>query len=184
MRSTFEEGYETEIRVFDLAKLHENRNSWGKRSASPLVPENSNSTWEFLWYAKGAYSLPHYHPKSESVYIIDFPGQPFGTGKARAFLGWPFSKAKVIEVSTPTLLLIPAFQVHTFSNDGDVEMFLLHTFSPPWEKDLHQSSDVYDVMTNEYFTDISKYSQYAREMAEKYDDIEDLIQDCKEKGIY
>ena len=184
MRSQFGKDYDSKFQIVNVSEIYKGADLWGGRVHSPFAAESDNICWEFVWYKPGAFSIPHYHPKSESNYFVDFSTDESKTRKFTAYIGWPISEAKVIEITEPTLLLIPAHIVHTYSNDGDGDLFLLHAFSPPWQKDLGQTADTYDMMTQTYYDDGDAYGEFATITANKYEKIDDLWNEFKTMGIY
>ena len=184
MRSQFGKDYDAKFQMVNVDEIRKGADTWGGRIHSPFAAESDNICWEFVWYVPEAFSIPHYHPKSESNYFVDFAASTATNRKFTAYIGWPISEAKVYEITEPTLLLIPAHTVHTFSNDGDGDLFLLHAFSPPWIKDLGQTSDLFDMQTEQYFSDGEKYGEFATEMASKYKNINELWDEYKRLGIY
>ena len=104
--------------------------------------------------------------------------------KFTAYIGWPVSEARVYEITEPTMLLIPPHVVHTFSNDGDGDVFLLHAFSPPWQKGLGQTADTFDMLTQTYFTEGARYTAYAAEIGNTYKNINEFFDEFKKRGIF
>ena len=184
MRSQFGKDYDEKFQMANVTEIKKSADKWGGRIHSPFAAESANICWEFVWYVPQAFSIPHYHPKSESNYFVDFATDASKPRKFTAYIGWPISEAEVHVITEPTVLLIPAHVVHTFSNDGEGDLFLLHAFSPPWHKDLGQTADTYDMMTETYFSDVDKYGEFAVELAKKYKTIEDLWEEFKARGIY
>lgn len=177
MKTTFEKGGKPQVIVLEDAKKE--AELWGKR----LIKQTDlsyNNMWSFAWYPPAAWSTPHYHERSESIYYFDFQGKP---GNVKMLLGWPLSQADVTEITGPTILYIPAFETHCFANCGDSEMFLLHTFSPPW-KDTGSEMDVVDAETGERFTEAAHYIEHVAEGDKKYGTLEGYIEHLKEVGKY
>jgi len=183
MRTQFGSDYNEEFQIVNVNDIIGGADHWGGRVHSPFAAESANICWEFVWYKPGGFSIPHYHPKSESNYFVNFLDDS-KTHKFTAYIGWPISEAKVIEITEPTLLLIPAHLVHTYSNDGDSDLFLLHAFSPPWIKDLGQTSDVFDMMTEKYYSNGDEYGVFATDLASKFETVNDLWDEFKKMGIY
>lgn len=179
MKSVFEPG--GKATVFSLAELYENAELWGKRLFAQRPPEMNNTTWEIVWYKPGAYSTPHYHTKSESVYYFDFEG---GKGQCDIHLGWPLSTAEVKTITGKTLLYIPAYAIHSYSNTGDTEMLLVHSFSPPWQRDSGISTDMTDCLTGRTFTDVKEYADFISEICDKYGTFNDFADYVKSIGQY
>ena len=172
------------FQIVNVTEAKNTADAWGGKILSIFAAESANICWEYVWFAPEGFSITHHHPKSESNYYVDFTDKVNAKRKFTAYIGWPVSEARVYEIFEPTMLLIPANVVHTFSNDGDGEVFLLHAFSPPWKKVLGQSADTYDMMTQTYFTDGKKYSEYAAEIGDKYKNINELWAEFKRRGIY
>ena len=140
-----------------------------------------NTTWEIVWYQPGAYSTPHYHTRSESVYYFDFIG---GQGKCNIYLGWPLSEAEVKPITGRTLLYIPAYAPHSYSNVGETEMILLHSFSPPWSRDSGISTDMTDCLTGRTFTDVDEYADFIGGVDKKYSTFDQFVEYVKSLGKY
>ena len=68
MRSQFGKDYDETYNVINVGELKAKADAWGERSHSPEWVETCNIRWEFVWYGANAFSVPHYHPKSESNY--------------------------------------------------------------------------------------------------------------------
>lgn len=172
-----------EGRLFVASDLKETAAGWGKRTQKNAPTNSSRNTWAFVWYAPGAWSSPHHHENCESTYYFDFRG---GKGRLEIHLGWPLSKAKVTEITTATLMYIPPYEIHTFSNVGDTEMILLHTFSPPWKTDAQGKTvmDLVDSETGKSHTDMEDYARTVRERDEKYGTLDGYIEYLKEIGKY
>lgn len=177
MKTKFEKGEKPQVVV--IADAKKQASPWGKR----LIKQTDlshNNMWSLAWYPPNAWSSPHYHENSESVYYFDFQGKP---GNVKMYLGWPLSEAEVTEITAPTLLYIPAYVTHCFTNDGDTELFLLHTFSPPW-KDIGVTMDVIDSESGKRFNDADEYIHHVAEGDEKYVTLHGYIEHLKEVGKY
>jgi oxalate decarboxylase/phosphoglucose isomerase-like protein (cupin superfamily) len=179
MRSEFKPGEEATI--ISLADLRDKSQVWGKRIFAPRLPEMYNSTWEIVWYQPGAYSAPHDHPRTESVYYFDFKG---GAGKCNIYLGWPLSQAKVTIITSAALVYIPAHVVHCYSNVGETEMVLVHSFSPPWERDRGVSTDTTDTLTGHKYSDMNEYGDFVTELCSKYGTFDEYVEHVKSIGQY
>ena len=177
MKTQFEKGDKCEVVV--LSDARKEAALWGKRIISKTTISYNNN-WSLAWYPPQAWSAPHYHENSESVYYFDFQGKP---GKVVMYLGWPLSKAIIREITEPTLVYIPAYETHCFSNDGNTEMFLLHTFSPPW-KDLGITMDVIDGESSKRFNNSEEYIEHVAEGDKKYGTLDGYIEHLKEVGKY
>lgn len=177
MKTEFKKGQKSEI--VSLDKLHKEADKWGKRHLNQ-AKVSYNNTWNVAWYEPGAWSSPHHHEKSESVYYFSFKS---GKGKCKVYLGWPISEAKSIVVTEPTLIYIPAYEIHCFSNIGDTEMFLLHAFSPSWE-DIGVTIDIVDAETGHRYNDMDEYADYVKKGDEKYKTLKGYIKHLKEVGKY
>ena len=184
MRSQFGKDYDAEVQIVNLIEVEKRAETWGNRIHSPFAAESDNISWKTVRYKPGAFSIPHYHAKSEAGYYVDFISEAGVKRELTAYIGWPISEAKVYKITEPTIILTPAHIPHTFENTGDGELFLLHTFSPPWFKDFGQSMDTYDLMTQTYFSDGDEYSKHARETTEKYPTFDALCEELKARGIY
>ena len=178
MKTEFEKGEKAKIVV--LSELQEQADAWGKRHLNQ-ARVSYNNTWNVAWYEPGAWSSPHHHERSESVYYFGFKGEG---GKCKTYLGWPLSEAKVTVITETTLIYIPAYEVHCFSNIGDVEMFLLHAFSPPWEEDLGVTIDLVDAESGRTYSDMKEYADHVREGDERFKTLEGYIEHLKEIGKY
>jgi len=177
MKTKFEKGEKSEILV--LSKERKEASLWGKR----VIKQTSisyNNMWSLAWYPPQAWSSPHYHELSESVYYFDFQGKP---GNVRMYLGWPLSEAIIQEITEPTLVYIPAYETHTFSNNGNSEMFLLHVFSPPW-KDSGVTQDTVDAESGKRFTKSEEYIAHVGESDKKYSTLDGYIEHLKKIGKY
>lgn len=179
MKSVFEPGEKASM--FSLESLHEEAALWGKRLFAPRLPEMHNSTWEIVWYRPEGYSTPHLHACTESVYYFDFDGK---AGKCNVFVGWPLSQAEITEISGPTLMYIPAHVVHCFNNVGDTEMLLVHSFSPPWERDRGTTTDITDMLTGRMFTDLNDYGTFVNTLCEKCSTFPEYVEYVKALGKY
>lgn len=179
MKSSFEPGQDATL--FSLAELHGEGQLWGKRLFAPRPPEMNNTTWEIVWYQPGAYSTPHYHARSESVYYFDFAG---GEGKCNIYLGWPLSRAEIKAITGRSLLYIPAYAPHAYSNVGVTEMMLLHSFSPPWQRDSGISTDMTDCLTGRKFDDVDEYADFITEIDEKCATFDEFVDHVKMHGKY
>lgn len=177
MRTIFEKGEKSKVIV--LSEARKEANSWGKRINKQL-PISYNNNWSLVWYPPQAWSCPHYHEKCESVYYFDFQGKP---GKIMIYLGWPLSEATVKEITGPTLVYVPAFEVHTFVNCGETEMFLLHTFSPPFQ-DFGITIDTVDPESGKRFINSEEYTEHVREADRKYGTLDGYIEYLKKAGKY
>jgi len=183
MRSQFGKDYDETYNVINVGELKAKADAWGERSHSPEWVETCNIRWEFVWYGANAFSVPHYHPKSESNYYIHFPDDSKNRDYT-AYIGWPISEAKVINITESHLFTFPAHLVHTFSNQGDPGVLLLHAFSPPWVRDMNQTVEVYDMMTQTYYDDGEKYGEFVNGLYEKYKNFGELCEEFKKMGIY
>lgn len=170
-------------KIFVVSDLKQTAAGWGKRTQKNAPTDSEYNTWAMVWYAPTAWSSPHHHANCESTYYFTFKGDK---GKLLIYLGWPLSKAKVIEINTATLMHISPYEIHTFSNDGDTEMTLLHTFSPPWKTDSQGNTvmDLVDSETGKSYTDMAAYAKTVRERDEKYGTLKGYIDYLKEIGKY
>jgi len=169
--------------VFSVSDLKATANGWGKRTQKDAPTNSAYNTWALVWYAPGAWSSPHHHENCESTYYFTFEE---GDGKLLIYLGWPLSEARVIEATSATLMHMPAYEVHTFSNVGDTELTLLHTFSPPWKADPQGKTimDLVDAETGRAYTDMDEYAAKIRERDDKYGTLDGYIEYLKEIGTY
>ena len=178
MRTKFPKGEKGQ--VYALSDLRKGADHWGKRDLKQ-PPVGYNNTWQISWYAPGAWSSPHRHWGSESVYYFHFAGEG---GEAQIYLGWPLSKARLTKITEPTIVHIPTLEAHCFSNTGKVDMILIHAFSPPWEEDLGVEIDLTDAETNKTYKKIDEYADHVREGDEKYGTLEGYIEYLKKIGKY
>ena len=169
--------------VFSVADLKAVADGWGKRTHKDAPTDSSYNAWALVWYAPGAWSSPHHHENCESTYYFTFEG---GAGKLLIYLGWPLSEARVIEATSAILMPMPAYDIHTFSNVGDTEITLLHTFSPPWGEDAQGKTimDLVDAETGKRYTDMDEYAEKVRERDKKYGTLGGYVEHLKEVGRY
>ena len=177
MKTKFEKGERGQLLL--LSDLKKEGAKWGKRTLKK-APFSYNNTWQIAWYEPGAWSTPHCHEGSESVYYFGFKGD---RGNAKIYLGWPLSEAQIIEITEPALCYMPAYEVHCFSNAGDSEMLLIHTFSPPWDEYLNVELDLFDAETKKTYNDINEYAEHVRVDDEKHATL-GYIEHLKKIGKY
>jgi len=177
MKTVFEKGEKS--KVVSLTELQEKSDKWGKRHLNQ-ANISYNNTWNVAWYESGAWSSPHHHEKSESVYYFSFKS---GKGQCKIYLGWPLSKVKAVIINEPTMIYIPAYEVHCFSNIGETEMFLLHAFSPTW-KELGVTIDIVDAETGRTYNDMDEYAKHVIESDKKYGTLDGYIEHLMKVGKY
>ena len=173
-----------EAKVYKFCDMLRNGNAThlGKRSF-PQGLERMEYFWpSFTWYHPGAYSIPHSHPNIEAMYYFTFEGE--GTHHGRLFLGWPYSEAKEIIITEPTLITVPQNVAHSFENDGEAMMGMLCCYAQPHDSEVQYINDIWDVIQGKYFMSGDEQADFANMIYDACPTMNDMFEWLKKQGKY